>query len=241
MQVSAQPATGLHVQRLVDRLVAHPAIVVRGIAGLLGPQHVGDQLGRPAVVHPRLDPSTQLRVLELEGLGSPTRHHGLEVRHRRDVAAVRHRLRSTSRQMHRLVPPQPGADHRVAVASGARTRYPPLGQAQEPATHHRPEIPAGREPPTRAADGRDRSHSPCQTSTPPTGCRPGSRADLHAPRCSTTNPPGTPTPEPDPVASSSNKPHRNTLHEALQRPLNLRGRTVPKSPPPPAGPHPSGE
>jgi hypothetical protein len=70
MQVSAQTATRLHVQTGVNSFVAHPGQLVIGV---IAGQHISDQLGAPALIHPRFNAGAQGIVFELETLGRRAR------------------------------------------------------------------------------------------------------------------------------------------------------------------------
>ncbi len=72
VQIGAQTGHGLHVQRLIDRLVAHRTGLSRGDRW----PTLGDQLRAPPLVHPRCDRRAQ-RVGELNALG---RHAALHAR-----------------------------------------------------------------------------------------------------------------------------------------------------------------
>ena len=67
-QLAAQLTPALHVQRLVDSLVAHSH---HGIAWVLDPQPAGDLHRRPPFVQPAGDLGGQLRTCQLRRLGPP--------------------------------------------------------------------------------------------------------------------------------------------------------------------------
>src|SRR5699024_7194917 len=87
-QILPQPTAPLHVQRLIDRLVAHPSTPVRG---MLACEHVRDELRRPPIVHPCLYPGTQTEVVQLVTFRPSSADAGPHVGQKAVIEVILHR------------------------------------------------------------------------------------------------------------------------------------------------------
>jgi hypothetical protein len=107
VQVSAQMATALHIQRLVDRLGTHPHLLL--VSKRLS-EVEADLLRAPLHTQLRLHHVRQLEVVELAGLGPATPQLGLLLRR------VRRLLPEPSRRGGGAVTTQLTTDRRCRAA-----------------------------------------------------------------------------------------------------------------------------